>query len=610
MPKRNVPYGDELPPKMQRAQMDPAARRKYWGIKSQIGFRRRFPLSNYWYAPIQRGTPISLAEVGASYRDATEEQRAKRKHFNMTGRGKYAMTGRGGFFGRMLGGLIGQPDLGDKLGDVAWNVGKNFIPGAARTIGDAVFAQTDKMTGSGLYRGKGLYKGRGAYAVNNLITDGGATASSIVPTFQPTDLHEITYSNREYVRDIYAPGTAAAPASVPFSVQQWALNPGLVESFPWLSQIAINFEEYEILQLAYTYKSTVADFASASGQVGQVVMATQYNPNSDPFADKEEMMLYEGGMSCKTTESLIHGVECDPAKIAGAASKYVRVGSLPPTEDLKNYDLGRTAIAVLNCPSTYAGQQLGELWVSYTVKLRKPKFAAGNAYNVRRDVHMLPVKANAAWTQSEVIQAARNSLGTTLTINTTTLPSGVNTDDLLMPIPTQFPVTSFARSFQLRFPDSYSGCVRIRILAYNSTVAFGQNVVAVSEAPNTILRFQDIPVAHSIQTRDIPGQFALYYAVDGLTWSHVVATYNDANAVSGSSISKQSDTELHLRLLPAAQGLPNIISFRIQGTGGSNVSVPSIEVTQYNTFLSTQDNGSNDKLQLVKTQDGSTTMWA
>lgn len=587
----------------------PEAQRKYWGIKQQIRFRKAFPLSEYSYVPMQRGSPHSLNIFGATKKSANPDQRANRATFFMSGRGRYLggkglYRGRGGFFGRALGSLIGQGDLGDKLGDAVWNAGKSFVPEPYRNVADSVFSVTDKLSGKGRYM-----RGRGAYGVNNLVTDGGATATSVVPQFNPTDLHEITYSNREYVRDIYAPS-----ASKPFHVESWFLNPGLVEAFPWLSQLAINFEEYELIQLCYTYKSTVADFASASGQVGQIVMTTQYNPNSDPFADKEEMMLYEGGMSCKTTESLIHGVECDPAKITGAPAKFVRAGSLPPTEDLKNYDLGKTSIAVLNAPSTYAGQQLGELWVSYTVKLRKPKFAAGNAYNVRRDFFQIPqatMDANSLLPgTTQVISDARNSLNSVMTLITQStltgnfIPTGAGSDLLLAETPTQLSA-AFRETFRITLPPSYTGCLRIRVMAnkMGGVIDPSPQIVPVSLSPNTIFRFKDIPLKYRMIAT---GGGGITTATQD-NWSHIICT--QADQIYASANVTQGDVELHVRVQPSASGVPNSIAFAIANSATNTIAVPTIEITQYNTFLSVQDNGTHDQLSLI-TASGNTFIYA
>jgi len=515
----------------------------------------------------------------------------------MTGRGLY--RGRGGFFGRAIGNLFGMGDLGDKLGDAAWSVGKSFLPQPVQDIGSAVFGVTDKLGGRGLYRGRGIY------AANNLVMDDGAKASNIVPQFMPTDLHTIKYSNREYVRDIFAPATNTV-----FELQSWELNPGLPTSFPWLSQLAINFEEYELVQLAYTFKSTISDFAASSGQVGQVLMCTQYNPDSGPFATKDEMMLYEGGMSCKTTESMIHGIECDPKKIAGSAQKYVRAGSIPPQEDLKNYDLGRTSLAVVNAPTTYANQQIGELWVSYTVILRKPKIASGNAYNVRRDVFISPPTLLTATgkitSESSLLSGSRNSLGSQIQLaaiassgtNTVPLPSGNGTDDLTKASPEQYSgSTGINEQFRITIPPDYSGVLELRLLVQSNqqNTQFWQ---VVSLAPNTISRFVDIAqMIPASSTRE---------------WSHILNTKNDSELSSG--LSYMSDLTLHIRVQPPSNGAPNVLAFGLPTNSGALVNGGytfwSLDIAQINTFLSVNDNGKNDRLDLIQSFSGQPALYS
>ena len=585
---------------------DARLQKRYYGIKRNIGYRTKYPLSQFWDAPIMRGSDQSLALVGPSYKQASDEQKRNRKSWMMSGRGKY-MQGRGGFFGGLAGLLTGQGwKAGSDMGDKVWDAVKTPATSIATSMGiplQQIMSASDaagkagqhiadyvgkgmygkrRLSGQGLYRGKGLYKGRGEYATNHIITDGGATASAIVPRFNTSDVTSITMSNREYVRDIFAP-----PQGVAFATQSWSLNPGLAESFPWLSQLAINFEEYEIVQLIYTFKSVVADFASQSGQVGQIVMATQYNPDSDPFADKEEMMLYDGGQSCKTTESLLHGIECDPVKNSGAAGKYVRVGSLPTGEDLKNYDHGKTTLAVINCPTTYAGQQLGELWVSYTVRLRKPKFAAGNAYNIRRDVFAIKyvnLSGNFLPVGTDILYAARNSLGCQMIPGTAAIPQGGTTDDLLAQVPTTFS-GSWNELFRIVIPDSYSGVLSVTVRqSHPSTGDTTLKMVASNSA--TIFRFKDIPLGFT-------------YASDGTVANSLLSNSHykiEKQEFAAGANNNRDELVLHVRVLPVTNGIKNVLYF---AWNNSNIGVQlSVEVSQYNTFLSVSDNGSDDQIGL------------
>jgi hypothetical protein len=128
--------------------------------------------------------------------------------------------------------------------------------------------------------------GTGDYvATNSLVHD--SSAQDIVPSFG-SNTDNVILRNREYIRDLYCPADANAFAIV----DNVPLNPGLLNSFPWLSQVAANYEEYEFLQLAVTFKTTINDSIATNGQVGQVAMATNYNADQDSFGSKEEMVSY------------------------------------------------------------------------------------------------------------------------------------------------------------------------------------------------------------------------------------------------------------------------------------------------------------------------------
>jgi hypothetical protein len=261
-------------------------------------------------------------------------------------------------FGRDVGGLIGG--VGGSLiglGDQGAEVGRWMGAGAADITG----------------------WGAGPYTVaNNIVNEG---ALSGVPSFGPSDANTVTVTHKEFVCDIFGPELAGT-----FQNQTFSLNPGLQTTFPWLSQIASNFDEYSFGQLMFTYRSTVTDFVANNGQVGSVIMATQYNPDDAPFAQKQDAMEYDGAVSGKCSHDIIAGVECDPSKNSGSQGKYVRAGPPPQNEDIKTYDLGTLNVAISNAPVAFQNQALGELWVSYTVQLRKPRFFVSRALNLPTDV--------------------------------------------------------------------------------------------------------------------------------------------------------------------------------------------------------------------------------
>jgi len=106
------------------------------------------------------------------------------------------------------------------------------------------------------------------------------------PAFTPPEIinrsrESVCIRHREYITDI--------TASSAFTLQSYDINPGLVSSFPWLSAVAGNFEEYMISGMIYEFKTLSADYTTASSAaLGFVVMATQYNALSANFPDKKD----------------------------------------------------------------------------------------------------------------------------------------------------------------------------------------------------------------------------------------------------------------------------------------------------------------------------------
>lgn len=308
--------------------------------------------------------------------------------------------------------------------------------------------------GRGLYTGSGLYTGYGKYSpARNALISGSKSTNNVVPSFRrPTDNETTTISRREYVSEIYGPplGTNGNPA--PFVIQKYSINPGLERTFPWLSQLAQNFEEYELLQCIFTFKSTTTESGNqVNGQVGTVIMATNYNAAASVFHEKNTMMQYAGSSSSRLTETLLHGVECDPRKNSGSKGEYIRSNPVVTGQDLKSYDHGLFQIAIANCTANLANQSLGELWVSYTVKLRKPKFYTSLGFGITKDIFRNnPGLTNVLTTApfgTGLLRGQQNSLGCQVKgHNTWTFSSGTV-------VPGVF--------YEVIFPATYSGNIRI-----------------------------------------------------------------------------------------------------------------------------------------------------
>lgn len=212
-----------------------------------------------------------------------------------------------------------------------------------------------KWLGSGIGQifGSGDYTMMGEAPSYNVLTNGNQ-----IPKFQTTSQTNVI-CHREYLGDIS--GTSS------FNLAQYPINPGMSRTFPWLSSIAQNYQQYKIHGLIFEFRSLLTDFVTG-GQPGVIVMATNYNADASSYTTKQEMENSEYAVSVKPTRDLIHGVECASNQTV-LNQLYVRSGAPPTGQDLRLYDLGNYQIATQNNP---VATSVGELWVSYCVEFFKP----------------------------------------------------------------------------------------------------------------------------------------------------------------------------------------------------------------------------------------------
>ncbi len=230
--------------------------------------------------------------------------------------------------------------------------------------------QTNQIEGQGLYSGRGMYTNRSVYT-NDLFADTGSQAPKFRTVKDETGAMIVTH--QEYIGEIY--GNSLQPSGEPkvLEYSKFLLNPGMEKTFPWLSQIAQNYQEYEFQQLVFSYRPSLADINSNNGQVGEILMATNYRPTDPAFASKSDIKRYPHHSAARCLDAQDHGVECDKSKLPLAKNvMYVRNESLSSLENINDYDLGFTQISVHNTPASVAGAALGSLYVYYTIKLVKP----------------------------------------------------------------------------------------------------------------------------------------------------------------------------------------------------------------------------------------------
>jgi hypothetical protein len=243
----------------------------------------------------------------------------------------------GGLGGGFLGNLVGHADEGKSTG---------------RSLGAAI----SRWMGTGDYTVK----------VNSLIT-----GSPAIPMMHNSG-QSIIVRHKEFVCDII--GGTGAPSNYSIA-KTFALNPGLATSFPWLSSVAQQYQEYSWKGIVYHFVSTSGQSVSSTNTaLGSVMMHTDYRVTAPSPANKIELLNEYFASDAKPSESFCHPIECDP-KENPYNVQYVRAGAVPAGEDPKTYDLGKVNIATQGLPS--ASINTGELWVTYEVELKKPQLTGG-----------------------------------------------------------------------------------------------------------------------------------------------------------------------------------------------------------------------------------------
>ena len=396
-----------------------------------------------------------------------------------------------------------------------------------KTLGRANATQrlqrrADRMVGRGAYS-----RPTSSMTTNSTIPGGGFDET--VPAFgNPEDeLGAVRITHKEYITDVY--GNASASQFVDKSLP---INPGQQGTFPWLSQLACNFEEYEFESLVFTFRSLISNDASSSnGQVGTIIMATNYNAAAPLFSNKSTMMQYAGACSTKVTDDLMHGIECDPDKLSGDPGKYVRSLPVLPGQDLKTYDLGLFQYGISGTPTTFQTQPVGELWVSYNIVLRKPKLVVGLGQAIQRDDFFTKDFHFGRWDQG-LLTGQQNSIGCTIsstgTTSTITFPSTVNNGHFIINVV----------------------IVGTAMVIPTYTITYSGGVVGVS----------DIPLANGL------------------------STVGTSAAQAGSTLDTLFDLTHHVQLGQNYGGAPNSITFGSSSTvpGGTTFTSLWICISEYN----------------------------
>jgi hypothetical protein len=202
---------------------------------------------------------------------------------------------------------------------------------------------------------EGLGVGSGEKRSNRSMAPAGITRSNAgVSGAQTSAVH----TRRELV--------GVVNGNTSFGVTEYQINPGNSALFPWLSNIAENYEKYQIRRMHVQFVQTGSGFAAANVS-GRVVLGCDYDVMSPAVASDAEAENKDPNVPITPFENA--ELILDP-RLLNPEPKFLRGAFYPPGGDPKTYDGGKIFVAVSGTPNA---NQIGLLYVVYDVLLITPQ---------------------------------------------------------------------------------------------------------------------------------------------------------------------------------------------------------------------------------------------
>jgi hypothetical protein len=157
--------------------------------------------------------------------------------------------------------------------------------------------------------------------------------------------------HKEYVADLTSTGAG-------YQVSSFRINAGIPTTFPWLYNLAANFEKYKFRKLHFVYHSSVATTTS-----GSVMLAIDLDALDSAPATKAQMLQ----MNKVVRSNVWEGCRSEVPQSVGQL--FIRTGAVPAGADAKTYDVGSLFVALSGVDAGVAG----EVWFEYEVELHTPQ---------------------------------------------------------------------------------------------------------------------------------------------------------------------------------------------------------------------------------------------
>jgi len=174
----------------------------------------------------------------------------------------------------------------------------------------------------------------------------------------------ISQSGKKCCRITHRELVSSVAGNTTFGVTSFSLNPGLASTFPWLSQVAANYEQYRFTSLKFHYVNR-----APTSYVGSVLMAPEYDALDSAPTNEVNASMMDGAVEDAPWKDIIISFSA-PNMFPMGPRKYIRTGATVTASDLKTYDAGTLFLCLVSCADT---STIGKLWVEYDVDLFIPQ---------------------------------------------------------------------------------------------------------------------------------------------------------------------------------------------------------------------------------------------
>lgn len=246
----------------------------------------------------------------------------------------------------------GKSSIGKYFGTIGGQFG-DLIDTKAQTFAEAARKRFKEWTGLGDY--KIIY--------NSLIN----------PDHEPSSFQShgrgLIIRHKEYLGDIVTSSSTIGG----FSYQKFVINPGNVITFPWLSPIALQHDQYRPRGIIFEFVSTASE-TSTTASLGSVLFSTQYDVTDPDPTSKSDMMNRSYSNEVKMSSNGLHGLECDPSELQNDILYTRAYGSA--VQNARDFDMANFYIATQG-GSLPVNTIVGSLYVHYEYEFFKQIPAGG-----------------------------------------------------------------------------------------------------------------------------------------------------------------------------------------------------------------------------------------